>query len=260
MKRPVLLLVLLLCFIAVVTCSSNSAATAHDVESSDSDNAVLGMVMDLVAIMEDDEVGEEVQSDSGATWSGVKHKREECFGAIGPQCDWTAFTHSRNLGYRGCIEMEVSVGSILHDICCVEHGANGKWCNGVGHGIVSEIAPWDKNQACEKEWRRAFEDSLHNRKWKQVYCTDPRNSNEIPRVVTAHTAVTPRPTAHVTRPNLWTTYFEPSSQHETDFTRHKLYAPSGTKMAYMDEKYCRSGRFRGGAVSAGRLEGYGICA
>lgn len=154
-------------------------------------------------------------------------------------CNPTIGLYRRDLG-NGCVEMEVAVGSILHDICCVEHGSNGKFCSG---GIDWRDRIVDTGLPCELEWRRAVEDKLHGRVWQQKFCRNPRNRDEHPLVITHHVATTPRRTVVPARPNLFgALQWVPNRMHETETTR-QLCANSSKKLLVSDAQFCCSGRF-----------------
>jgi len=153
---------------------------------------------------------------------------EYCFGAVGPKCNGAP-----NAGVTpnadGTVTMMVSVGSILHDNCCLMNppveGANpgGKFCNGV-------LSEFSNNGQCILEWDKAFwNTTVDRRQWAWTFNPSERAELTVtPARVSRFQDVALRPTQFYTG-------------RETSDTR-KLAAPAGTALDVGDEAFCASGQ------------------
>lgn len=152
---------------------------------------------------------------------------EYCFGAVGPKCDGAP-----NAGVRknadGTVTMMVSVGSILHDNCCLQYppaegNPGGKFCNG-------PLTEYNNNGKCHDEWDKAFWNTLADgRQWEWTF--DPNQRAEL--IVTDA-----RPSRFQDRALRSTRHY---TGRETTDTR-RLKAPAGTALDVGDEAFCESGR------------------
>jgi PKD repeat protein len=154
---------------------------------------------------------------------------QQCVGAEGSQCDNNIFglvgvKRNRDGSYTGT----VSVGSILHDNCCIINYPNGRFCNNGGDQSV-----------CEAEWNKALSNSnlRTGRGWKVRSGWGPYDEGEGDDI----TLVPARNS-------------QPQAEHETRATS-RLAAPSGTELDITDEDFCESKIFR--RTDARR--GFGIC-
>ena len=148
---------------------------------------------------------------------------EYCFGGVGPQCGgapgapntWSA----SNNGYM----MFVSVGSILHDNCCLRNPA-GKWCGGTGVDGRNPAGEGNHNGTCVREWDKAWFNTLQARQWR------------VPVNPTTVADLTPAAGRRsVLREG---TVYAPE---EVNASR-QYAAPAGTSLDVGDEAFCASGR------------------
>jgi hypothetical protein len=163
-------------------------------------------------------------------------KDEPCFGAIGNGCagggggpaDWVA-PPAKDIG-GGMKSQAVSVGSILHDNCCVDN-ANGQHCNGydLGQEKMSDSQP------CVKEWRKAVYNSRDGRKWTATFgpYNDKVKSDDLTKAIARKAVLTDH----------WNTKKYDYTGQETVSTR-KLGAPRGASLDYADVAFCASGKFQ----------------
>lgn len=152
---------------------------------------------------------------------------EYCFGAVGPKCDGApnaGVTKNAN----GTVTMKVSVGSILHDNCCLQYppfegNPGGKFCN----GPVSEFS---HNGQCVDEWDKAFWNTVSDgRQWDWTF--DPGKPADL-------TVTDARVSRFQDRTLRSTRYY---TGRETTDTR-LLKAPAGTALDVGDDAFCASGR------------------
>jgi hypothetical protein len=123
---------------------------------------------------------------------------EYCLGAVGIKCDWV-------IGGKGI----VTVGSILHDNCCLVNYPNGYMCHNGG-----------SQKVCKSEWDKAINDSLKGRTWNAPFLGDQDDIEKIP----------------ARSSDLTTTW-------ETAATL-KLAAPDGTRLDRSDANFCASKSFQ----------------
>jgi len=138
---------------------------------------------------------------------------ERCFGAVGSKCDGAP-----RAGRSGNT-LWVSVGSILHDNCCLAN-PGGKMCS----GLASEFR---HNGKCVKEWDKAFWNTFtDSRHWQATF--DP---NAVPDL----TWVSARRSR-----------FQDGSSYNGYETRATigLSAPRGTALDPGDVAFCASQRAR----------------
>lgn len=163
-------------------------------------------------------------------------KDEPCFGAIGNGCagggggpaDLLA-PPAKDIG-GGMKTQEVSVGSILHDNCCVDN-PNGQHCN--GYNAAQELM--NDSQPCVKEWRKAFYNTRDGRKWTATF--GPYNSNVKSDDLT-------KAAARKTRLSDGTGNFKYDYAGQETVSTRKLAAPKGTSLDYSDKAFCASGSFQ----------------
>ena len=89
----------------------------------------------------------------------------KCFGAVGSNCDGVG---SWPFGLAPCslvgdgvhIDCQVSVGSQMHDTCCMQNPTTGKCCHGDCPNLW-ELLPFcdDDSDPCCIEWKHAFNDT-----------------------------------------------------------------------------------------------------
>lgn len=144
---------------------------------------------------------------------------ERCFGAVGSKCDGIA-GFAKTTNSNGSVNLFVSVGSIMHDNCCLANPA-GKMCRGNND---------DASGMCIKEWDKAVWNSADGRAWSQTF--DPNQGGDF-RIVN-----NPRKTTF----RLGGTNMDArGTPFETVATR-QLMAPRGTNLDVGDEAFCQSGR------------------
>jgi hypothetical protein len=145
---------------------------------------------------------------------------QRCVGATGPQCGFLV-KHNRDGSFSGF----VTVGSILHDNCCIQHYPDGYWCRNGG----------EDQSVCMDEWKKARSNFLHRRGWWV-------KSGWGPYAECQGDDITPVPARKSV----------PQAEYETAATS-RLAAPSGTKLDDTDEDFCQSKTFQK------KEQGFGIC-
>ncbi|HYL91211.1 MAG TPA: hypothetical protein VEU32_20845 [Burkholderiales bacterium] len=178
-------------------------------------------------------------------------KIQRCFGAIGQGCLSQVHESSpfRNFPINwqqavpkaDCsIDLRVSVGSIIHDTCCMNN-PNGLYCNrnpldNPALSAQDEVS----NLACTREWRKAFYDVAENRWWFEKFGPyyESMNGDNV-------TQVAPQPNRHATTYGPTGVQSSPQTVAVVEYaSTRRLAAPSGTKLEIGDVAFCRSGRFR----------------
>ena len=182
---------------------------------------------------------------------------EACFGAIGQACkSQTVPDHSippKNLVDLGVpvaqleqncsISEAVSVGSIMHDNCCMSF-PDGIYCKADPLDFGAEIQGALTSLNCHREWRKAVYDVLEHRYWFEkfgpyladVYGALQKGDSGVDTTVTARKGFTYGPNGVQDRPYRW-------AGPERAATA-RLKAPSGTKLEIGDVAFCASGQFR----------------
>jgi hypothetical protein len=146
-------------------------------------------------------------------------KAERCFGGVGPKCEGTMGL-GRTTNRDGTVNLYVSVGSIMHDNCCLAF-PEGKMCHGNNDDLSGK---------CIKEWDKAVWNSFDGRAWSQTF--DPNGEPDLTIVKNPRT----------TRFRLGGTNMSAgSAMFETAATR-QLKAPRGQALDVGDEAFCASGR------------------
>ena len=139
---------------------------------------------------------------------------QRCVGAVGPQCAWV----NNGIG-------DVSVGSILHDNCCIFNYPNGHMCNNDGDDSIFSY--------CVPEWNKAVFDKLKGFQWNASFSGEPDNLTKVSARLS-----------------------DPKSLLETVATS-RLKAPEGTKLGVMDWEFCESGTFKD--EDQKYAQGFGTC-
>lgn len=167
---------------------------------------------------------------------------DNCVGGIGVDCDGVPYdldfgvvgTLSVNLAApehssaEGFAVIKTSVGSILHDLCCIEH-PQGAFCNGANYPIDETINFWgnaDNECACIMEWRKAAWNLLRGRYWTETFDEAALSSD-----------ITKLPFTQISRES-WlptgsgTNYLDYKSNWglEENIATEELCAPPGTKL------------------------------
>lgn len=88
---------------------------------------------------------------------------QSCVGAVGPQCGWVG---ADGVGW-------VSVGSILHDNCCIQNWPNGFHCNNKG----------PDQKVCADEWAKAERDFFRWRQWRAQFIRQPDGTRVASRLL-----------------------------------------------------------------------------
>jgi hypothetical protein len=135
---------------------------------------------------------------------------ERCFGGIGQSCSPAGPLSLRKCA-QGQIPFMVSVGSILHDNCCLRN-PQGRWCQGREN--------LDFSAACSPEWDKAFFDSIQGRVWSACF----------------------GPYTYTNQEDNMAEVIGRNGYPET-VSSMKLSAPSGALLDPSDEAFCESKRF-----------------
>lgn len=149
---------------------------------------------------------------------------EYCFGGVGPQCAGVPVLAPNILNASGTgYTMKVSVGSILHDNCCLRN-PQGKWCGGPGVNGSGKAEENNHNGQCVKEWDKAWWNAIDGRQWTvAVNPTQPAN-------------LTPTGGRLASLKDGSTITWEEVVQSRN------FSAPAGTSLDRGDEAFCASGR------------------
>lgn len=138
---------------------------------------------------------------------------QRCVGAVGAQCEWVKNGKGK-----------VSVGSILHDNCCIINYPNGSWCHNGGKD----------QKVCDREWWKAVGNRNNKREWEASFSGQPDNitkvgarGSDIP--TTSETVAT-----------------------------SKLEAPDGTTLDKTDVAFCRAKSFQEDSSTLAK-QNYGTC-
>lgn len=179
-----------------------------------------------------------------------RYRIEQCFGAIGPGCTPASPVADKVIRYSdGSISMMTSVGSIMHDLCCLRH-SDGLHCQGAD-ALSMAVDFADDGKLCAREWRKAVYDVANGRMWRATYGPYPRpdTGGDLRSRATGRTAVT------YGRWGDKTTWGE----MEVNATA-RLTAASGTYLDDTDASFCESGRFsRTWGQPTPWAAGYGMC-
>lgn len=159
---------------------------------------------------------------------------EHCFGAVGNQCDGVTFPSHAPVTKRGNVPYTtytawVSVGSIMHDVCCRKH-PDGQMCH--GYDVGEEISK--ANYYCASEWRKAAYNQRDARNWQAKFGPYPagNSSDDL-------TDIQARKGALFDRLGNFESWW---NSYETPATR-RLAAPKRTALDITDEAFCESGKF-----------------
>jgi len=125
---------------------------------------------------------------------------QKCVGGRGPQCDWMDENNNLN----------VSVGSILHDNCCIVNYPNGFFCNNWGHD----------QSVCVEEMVKAINNTIESKEWIATFNMDDSDIT----LVSARKSV-------------------PKAEFETIATT-RLKAPNFTRLDITDKDFCKCKTFR----------------
>jgi hypothetical protein len=198
------------------------------------------------------------------TWApaqvGYDSAHEICFGAIGPKCDgaprsnpvWKdKFTRPDGME-MGYIEIQVSVGSILHDNACLRSGGVGTFCNGLAKGILLDSLPLATYvQAASLEWNKAAYNTYDGRFWTARFGPYPVNGQERANWSDDLTKVSNRPSkmAPVLAGGLQTVglggWPVPTIDYKLGESRQSkvLKAPRGTAVDRGDAAFCAAQQY-----------------
>jgi hypothetical protein len=164
---------------------------------------------------------------------------ERCFGAVGSKC---AGAPRADVLQEGDYYIAwVSVGSIVHDNCCLRNPQKGIWCQD------SPPIPWlhDGAGPCSAEWRKAFNNTLAGLQWQHKFGPYPKNDEGF------SDPLDHRKGRFTKLPNSDHAFTIDYLKGETESTM-KLSAKPGTKLDGVDVEFCEFKRFRSNE--------YGICA
>jgi hypothetical protein len=93
------------------------------------------------------------------------NERRICYRATGGQCEGIAFASATFLP-DGRRQLWVSVGSQLHDTCCLAH-SDGAFCTSATRG--RDLNPFTGDAVCAAEWNRAWYDTKWGASWPQIF-------------------------------------------------------------------------------------------
>mmetsp|Transcript_4442 Transcript_4442/g.7753 ORF Transcript_4442/g.7753 Transcript_4442/m.7753 type:complete len:317 (-) Transcript_4442:155-1105(-) len=164
---------------------------------------------------------------------------DNCVGAIGVDCDGVPYdldfgpvgTITVNLAAPvhssgGVSVIKTSVGSILHDLCCIKN-PQGAFCTGTNYPIDETINLWgnaDNSCACIMEWRKAAWNLLRGRYWEASFNEAAFSSdlNAVPGLIRESWLPTGSGTNYISYKSNWGL--------EENGATAQLCAPSGTKL------------------------------
>ena len=194
---------------------------------------------------------------------------QACFGGLGDGCDspevgeptWDTGFMLPDGTRMAFIEMNVVVGSILHDNACLRN-ADGLHCdNQAWHWLVEHI-PLLSSAASDAaiEWNKAVWNLLDGRKWRVRFGPYPvekslRRANWFDdlRSIQARTAYMAPVYANITVPSQTERYTGAETRGS-----HAIAAPPGTAIDSKDAQFCRSGTFLKIESAFGKAD-WGIC-
>lgn len=187
-------------------------------------------------------------------WNQKTQAWEPCFGGVGPQCDGVnvaGLPFGAPVQHRadGAIAAYVSVGSILHDNCCLANGPNAVWCQNHEGGQRALNDQFGRNnEPCKAEWNKAVDNLTRGRQWRIWFgpYTDSHAGEDLTSA--------PARSAQIQANGRWVKW----GGSETQSTR-RLMAPAGTSLDKSDAAFCQSGRFKGTYWAPGQPD-WGVCA
>jgi hypothetical protein len=121
---------------------------------------------------------------------------DNCVGGIGVDCEGVPY--DLDFGIMGTLDVNLvkpidigenhvtiktSVGSILHDLCCIQH-PNGAFCTGSNYPIdetINLLGNADNDCACIMEWRKAAWNVLRGRYWLHTFEKGAGTSDTTPQ-------------------------------------------------------------------------------
>jgi hypothetical protein len=98
--------------------------------------------------------------------SDCLYERRLCYRAIGGQCEGILFAAPAKYLPDGKRKLWVSVGSQLHDTCCLAR-SDGAFCTGATRG--RDLNPFAENGPCAAEWNRAWYDTKNAAFWPRIF-------------------------------------------------------------------------------------------
>ncbi|CAE7280288.1 rnf181 [Symbiodinium natans] len=127
--------------------------------------------------------------------SGTDCAFDHCVGGTGVDCVGVPYdldfgvmgTLSVNLvapqdNGDGTVTLKTSVGSILHDLCCMEH-QSGAFCHSSNYPIgatINVLGNANNNCACLMEWRKAAWNVLRGRYWLATFTKAAQSQDMTP--------------------------------------------------------------------------------
>ncbi len=173
-------------------------------------------------------------------WNPLAQQFEQCFGAVGPGCEGVSsgpyLTPARH-NPDGSTTLYVSVGSIMHDNCCLRNGPSAVWCGShedqnVGRVLSDETI--HRGGHCAMEWSKAVYNSRDHRYWIVTFpaYTPQHPGDDLTRVPNRPATI-----------HFWSIFPIAYTGGETVASR-RLMAPSGTALDWDDVAFCASGQFR----------------
>lgn len=115
------------------------------------------------------------------------HSFDNCVGASGRDCEGITIIDLVTIQQPepcavadpNCVSMQVSVGSIYHDLCCREH-PGGSFCDSSNYQLSQATGSGDIHCACVLEFRKAIRNYFEGKWWRQEFSKLPRSSDLTP--------------------------------------------------------------------------------
>lgn len=178
------------------------------------------------------------------------HSFDNCVGAAGVDCAGITIAGLIDIQqpdpciispHPNCVKMQVSVGSIYHDLCCRNH-PGGAFCDSSNYQYDQAIGSGSQNCACLLEFRKAIRNFLEGHYWRHEFINEPSTS-DLTNVSNTRSTYFPASAVNVLSSN-WIEATSSMLPQEVKATS-QLCAPAGTKLDCPIESDCEVSCFIG---------------
>lgn len=190
------------------------------------------------------------------------HSFDNCVGAAGVDCDGITLANLIDIQQPdpctestdpSCVKMQVSVGSIYHDLCCRQH-PGGAFCDNSNYQYGQALGNGDEGCACLLEFRKAIRNYVQGYYWRQEFSNEPSTS-DLTELSVADTRSTWFPMSINVLSSNWVEAKSNRLPREVAGTR-MLCAPRGTKLDCPIEGDCEVNCFGGVGCIACATDNY----
>lgn len=169
---------------------------------------------------------------------------DNCVGANGVDCEGITIIDLIHIQQpepcavpdSNCVSMQVSVGSIYHDLCCREH-PGGSFCDSSNYQLSQATGSGDIQCACVLEFRKAIRNYMEGKWWRQEFSSLPRSSDLTP-VSNTRSTWFPKSILPTSGSDNWYEATYPTLPQEVQATS-ELCAPRGTELDCPKENQCK---------------------